>query len=203
MTAAAAVSEGSYPVTLELEAPLQIARWRPLVHWLLGIPYYIVLYVLQIALGVVTFVAWFVILFTGNIPEGMFAFMASVHRFQWRYSSYILFLREPYPPFEITGPAVDAGTDPPTRFSVEYPDHLSRLLIFVKWLLAIPHYFVLLFLAIGVALGSIVGFFAVLITGRWPEGLRDFIIGFHRWAYRVQAYVYLLTDVYPPFRLAP
>src|SRR5438309_1605276 len=83
------------PATLELVAPRQIARWRPLVHWLLGIPYYIVLYVLQIALGVVTFVAWFVILFTGNIPEGMFAFMASVHRFQWRYSSYILFLREP------------------------------------------------------------------------------------------------------------
>jgi len=133
----------------------------------------------------------------------MFAFMASVHRFQWRFSSYYFFLREPYPPFDLTGPASDPGTDAPTSFSVEYPDRLSRGLIFVKWLLAIPHYFVLVFLAIGVAFGWLVGFFAVLITGRWPEGLRDFIVGFHGWAYRVQAYVYLLTDAYPPFRLAP
>jgi len=199
----AAAVEAPYPVTLDLDAPLEIARWRPLVHWLLSIPLYVVLYVLQLALCVVTFVAWFVILFTGNIPEGMFAFMASVHRFQWRFSSYYFFLREPYPPFDFTGPATDPGTDPPTSFSVEYPDRLSRGLIFVKWLLAIPHYFVLVFLAIAVAFGWLVGFFAVLITGRWPEGLRDFIVGFHRWAYRVQAYVYLLTDVYPPFRLAP
>ncbi len=199
----AALGEASYPVTLELDAPLEVARWRPLVHWLLSIPYYIVLYVLQIVLGVITFVAWFIILFTGNLPDSIFDFMTSVHRFQWRYSSYLLFLREPYPPFEIVGSAVDAGTDPPTRFSVEHPDHLSRGLIFVKWLLAIPHYVVLFFLAIGAVIGGLIGFFAVLITGRWPEGLRDFIVGFHRWAYRVQAYVYLLTDVYPPFRLAP
>ncbi len=196
-----AVAEAPYPVSLELLAPLEVARWRPLVHWLLSIPYYIVLYVLQIALGVVTLIAWFAILFTGNIPRGMFDFMVSVHRFQWRYSSYVLWMREPYPPFDFTGPAIDAGTDPPTRFSVEYPERLSRLLIFVKWLLAIPHYIVLVFLVLAAFLGSIVGFFAVLFTGRWPEGLRDFIIGVHRWGYRVQAYAYLLTDVYPPFRL--
>jgi len=197
----AAVAEAPYPVTLGLLAPPDIARWRPLVHWLLSIPYYVVLYVLQIALSVVTLVAWFVILFTGNVPKGMFAFMVSVLRFQWRYSSYFLFLREPYPPFELTGPAVDPATDAPTRFSVEYPDHLSRLLIFVKWLLALPHYIALLFLVVGAAIASLIGFFAVLITGRWPEGLREFIVGVHRWAYRVQAYVFLLTDEYPPFQL--
>src|SRR5690349_9059444 len=69
-----AVLEAPYPVSLELLAPPEVARWRPLVHWLLSIPYYVVLYVLQIALGVVTFVAWLVILFTGNIPGGMFDF---------------------------------------------------------------------------------------------------------------------------------
>jgi hypothetical protein len=199
----AAVAGASYPVTLDLDAPLEVARWRPLVHWLLSIPYYVVLYILQLALSVVTFVAWFVILFTGNIPEGMFAFMVSVHRFQWRFSSYFLFLREPYPPFELTGPALDPGTDPPTQFSVEHPNRLSRLLIFVKWLLAIPHEIVLLFLLVGAVVAGAIGFFAVLITGRWPEGLRRYIVGVHRWAYRVQAYVYLLTDVYPPFRLEP
>jgi hypothetical protein len=197
----AAVGEAPYPVTLELLAPPDVARWRPLVHWLLSIPYYIVLYVLQLALGIVTFVAWFAILFTGNIPGGMYGFMVLVHRFQWRYSSYFLFLREPYPPFDFTNTDLDPDTDPSTRFSVERPERLSRLLIFVKWLLAFPHYIVLLFLLVGAAIASLVGFFAVLITGRWPEGLRQFIVGVHRWAYRVQAYVYLLTDVYPPFRL--
>jgi hypothetical protein len=199
----AAATSAPYPVTLELLAPPEIARWRPLVHWLLSIPYYVVLYVLQLALGVVTFIAWFAILFTGTIPEGMFGFMVLVHRFQWRYSSYFLFLREPYPPFDFTGAAVDPGTDPPTRFSVERPERLSRLLIFVKWLLAIPHEIVLLFLLIGAIFAGLIGFFAVLITGRWPEGLRNYVVGVHRWAYRVQAYVYLLTDVYPPFRLEP
>jgi len=197
------MAEATYPVTLELDAPLEVARWRPLVHWLLSIPHYVVLYILQVALGVVTFVAWFVILFTGNIPEGMFAFMASVYRYSWRFSSYYFFLREPYPPFELTGPAMDAGTDPPTRFSVEYPDHLSRGLIFVKWLLALPHYIVLIFLFIALAVVDLIGFFAVIILGRWPEGLREFVIGVHRWGYRVGAYVNLLTDAYPPFRLAP
>jgi uncharacterized protein DUF4389 len=197
----AALAEAPYPVTLELDASLEVARWRPLVHWLLSIPHYVVLYFLQIALNVVTLIAWFVILFTGNIPRGMFDFMVSVHRYQWRFSSYLLWLREPYPPFELTGPSLDPGTDPPTRFTVEYPARLSRLLIFVKWLLAVPHYVVLIFLVIGAAIAQLVAFFAVLITGRWPEGLRDFIVGVHRWAYRVQAYVYLLTDVYPPFRL--
>src|SRR5437764_72603 len=121
----AATAAGTYPVTLELDAPLEVARWRPLVHWLLSIPYYLVLYLLQIALSVITIIAWFAILFTGNIPEGMFNFMVSVHRFGWRFSSYYLWLREPYPPFEITGPAMDPGTDP-ARYSVPYPQRLSR-----------------------------------------------------------------------------
>jgi hypothetical protein len=198
-----AVAEAPYPVSVELLAPEKIARWRPLVHWLLSIPHYIVLYILQIALGVVTFVAWFVILFTGNIPEGMFAFMTNVHRYQWRFSSYYFFLREPYPPFELSGPEDDPGTDPPTRLSIEYPDHLSRGLIFVKWLIALPHYIVLIFLFVALLVVDLIGFFVVIILGRWPEGLRDFVVGVHRWAYRVQAYVSLLTDAYPPFRLAP
>jgi len=58
-------------------------------------------------------------------------------------------------------------------------------------------------LYLGQALALTLSFFAVLITGRWPEGLRNYIVGVHRWAYRVQAYVYLLTDAYPPFRLEP
>lgn len=89
----------------------------------------------------------------------------------------------------------------PVRLDVEYPDSLSRLLIFVKWLLAVPHYFALVFLAIGAYVVWVLSFFAVLITGRYPEGMFNYMVGVFRWAARVQAYVLLMTDVYPPFSL--
>jgi hypothetical protein len=188
------------PVTVELDAPLEVARWRPLVHWLLAIPHFAILYVLNPVLEILVFISWFAILFTGNIPEGMFNFMVTIHRYQWRVYSYMLWMREPYPPFDFTGAAIDPGTDP-ARLSIQYPERLSRGLIFIKWLLIIPHVIVLLFLFIGAFIASLIGFFAVLITGAWPKGLRDYIIGVIRWGTRVGAYAYLLTDVYPPFSL--
>ena len=190
----------AYPVQLDLEAPLEVARWRPLVHWLLVIPHWIVLYVLNIVIGILAFVSWFAILFTGNIPRGIFDFMAMILRYQWRTYSYLFFMREPYPPFEFTASTADPGTDP-ARLSVAYPERLSRLLIFVKWLLVIPHVIALFFVAIGAFFVAIAGFFAVLITGSWPEGMRNFLIGTSRWSMRVTAYFYLMTDAYPPFSL--
>ena len=73
----------------------------------------------------------------------------------------------------------------------------------MKWLLAIPHFFALMFLGIAALFVGIAGFFAVLITGRWPEGMRRFLIGTMRWSIRVSAYIYLMTDMYPPFSLEP
>lgn len=195
-------SASAYPVQLDLEAPLEVARWRPLVHWLLAIPHIVVLYVLGIVLAVLVFVSWFAILFTGNVPRGIFDFMAMIYRYQWRANSYMLFLREPYPPFDFTASSDDPGTDP-ARLSIAYPERLSRLLIFVKWLAVIPHLIVLLFIGIAAFLVVVVGFFAVLFTGRWPEGMRNFLIGATRWGVRVSAYAYLMTDVYPPFSLEP
>jgi roadblock/LC7 domain-containing protein len=77
----------------------------------------------------------------------------------------------------------------------------SRWLPLVKWLLAFPHYVVLVFLGIGVFFVKIYAFFAVIITGRYPEGAFNFVTGVFRWAWNVTAYVYLLTDRYPPFSL--
>ena len=68
-----------------------------------------------------------------------------------------------------------------------------------KWFLAIPQYFVLVGLIIGAALGIIVGFFVVLLTGEYPEAIRDFLVSVFRYSLRVEAYVGLLTDRYPPF----
>ena len=190
-----------YPVQLGLEAPLEVARWRPLVHWILAIPHFVVLYVLSIVLGVLWLVSWFAILFTGNIPQGIFDFMATIFRYQWRVYSYASWLREPYPPFDFTPAAADPGGDP-AQLSIQYPERLSRGLIFIKWwLLAIPHVFVLFFLFLGAFFVWIASFFAVLFTGRWPEGMRNYLLGVFRWSMRVNAYIYLMTDVYPPFSL--
>ena len=98
-----------------------------------------------------------------------------------------------------SGPASPAY---PAAFEISYPSELNRWLPLVKWLLAIPHYFVLIFLGIGAFFVLIYAFFAVLFTGRWPRGAFDFVVGTVRWAYRVAAYVHLKTDAYPPFSLA-
>ncbi|HEV8420004.1 MAG TPA: DUF4389 domain-containing protein, partial [Actinomycetota bacterium] len=86
--------------------------------------------------------------------------------------------------------------------SVEYPQELNRWLVLVKWwLLAIPHYIVLLFIGIGAFFVAVVAFFAVLFTGKYPKGLRSFLVGYSRWSFRVYAYAGLLRDEYPPFSL--
>lgn len=188
------------PVVLTLDSPLEVARWRPLVHWLLAIPHVVVVYALQLVLGALTIVSFFTILFTTRIPESIFGFMVLVHRYQWRTTSYILWMREGYPPFEFQGVAGDAGTDP-ARVSILQREQYRRLMPLVKWLLAIPHYIVLAFVFVGAFFVALFGFFAVLVTGRWPQGARDFLVGTARWYLRVQAYTGLLTDVYPPFSL--
>ena len=192
----------NYPVSLDLDAPLKVARWRVIANPIMAIPHFIVLYVMMIVLEVLQVVSWFAILFTGNIPRGMFNFMAAILRYQWRVGTFYLWMREPYPAFDFTASDVDTGNDP-ASFSINYPAKLSRGLIFVKWLLVIPHMIVLTILGIGAGVAIVVSWFAVLITGSYPQGLRNFVIGFFRWSTRVNIYYGLMSDVYPPFSLQP
>ena len=90
----------------------------------------------------------------------------------------------------------------PIRVSVAYPEQLSRGLIFIKWLLIIPNWIVLYFLLVAVMATSFVAWFAILFTGRYPEGLFRFAVGVMRWSVRATTYLYLLTDHYPPFTMA-
>jgi hypothetical protein len=96
-----------------------------------------------------------------------------------------------------------AGAAYPLRFDVDYPERLSRWLIFVKWLLVIPHIIVLVLYSIAYLFTLVIAWFAILFTGRYPEGLFRFGVGAMRWTLRVQAYLYLMRDEYPPFSLAP
>ena len=90
----------------------------------------------------------------------------------------------------------------PAGLEISYPSELNRWLPLIKWLLVIPHFIALFFVAIGAAFVALFGFFAVLFTGQWPRGAFDFLVGTFRWAYRVAAYFHLMVDAYPPFSLA-
>jgi hypothetical protein len=102
----------------------------------------------------------------------------------------------------VPDPAGPPSPDHPARLEIAYPAELNRWLPLVKWLLVIPHFFVLLFVGIGAFFVAIFAFFAVLFTGRWPRGAFDYMVGTFRWVYRVTAYFHLMVDAYPPFSMA-
>jgi hypothetical protein len=183
---------------MDLDAPLNVARWRAIGNPIMIIPHIIFIYILSAVLGVITFIAWFAILFTGRYPPGLFDFAVGVMRYRWRVGTFCLFMREPYPTFGLPGGPADPGNDP-AKLSFQRPEKLSRGLIFVKWLLVIPVYFVLVVLGIGASIALLIAFFAVLFTGKWPEGLRKYVIGVARLGFRMGFYICLLTDVYPGF----
>jgi hypothetical protein len=192
-----------YPVRLEFAGDTRIERWRPLVQWLLVIPQAMVVSVLQSLRGVLTLISFFTVLFTEKIPRSIFDLIAMTFRYEWRVTSYGLFMRASYPPFDFT-PAAEQADDPVAdhaSVSIAYPERLNRWMPFVKWFLAIPHVVARCVLWCAGAVALLAGFVTVLVTGKYPEGIRDFLVGVYRWTLRVQAYVGFLTDRYPPFSL--
>ena len=190
-------AESTYPLVFDVEYPERLSRWLIFVKWLLAIPHLIILYALMAVAEIIAVIAWFAILFTGRYPKGMFDFVVGIFRWQHNLTAYIALLRDDYPPFSLS-----AGQYPVT-YDVEYPERLSRLLIFFKWLLVIPNLIVLALVGIAYYVTLIIAWFAILFTGRYPEGLFRFAVGTIRWSARVNAYIWLLRDEYPPFGLAP
>jgi hypothetical protein len=196
-------TDSSYPATFTFDPPERIANWRPLVQWLLAIPHLAIVYVLGSVSELLAVISWFAVLFTGRLPAGLANFQAMYLRYYLRTATYAGFLRDEYPPFGFATTPSDPGDDP--RVGVVLVPELenrNRLTVAFRLILAIPQLIVLALLIIAVWVVGLIAFFAVLFTGRWPEGLRDFVLGVGRWFLRVQAYVLLLTDVYPPFSLA-
>lgn len=191
----------SYPAHLEFQADYQISRWRPLYQWVLAIPQLMVAGALGSLRNALTVISLVTVVFTEEIPRPIFDAIAMCYRYEWRAMSYALFLHEDYPPFDFDLSASDDRMEPHTTVSFEYPDHLDRWAPLYKWLLAVPHYVVLFCLWLAAGAAVIFGFFAVLFTGEYPHGARDFLVDVYRYGLRVQAYVGLLTDRYPPFSL--
>ncbi|MET0882852.1 MAG: DUF4389 domain-containing protein, partial [Acidimicrobiales bacterium] len=204
----------SSPIRLTGHLDDGLSRWLWLVKWVLIIPHLIVLAVLWVGVGVVWIIAWFAIVFTGRYPRSLFGYTVGVMRWTWRvgFYSYAALGTDRYPPFSF-----EAQADDPAGFDVDYPERLSRGLVWVKsWLLAIPHLIIIGILAGGGAgawwggrrvgpglIGVLVVIAGVglLFTSRYARGLFDLIVGLNRWVFRVLAYVLLLRDEYPPFRL--
>ena len=186
-----------YPVRFDVEYPERLSRWKIFLKWLFAIPHVIIIYLLSIVNNVMIFIAFFAVLFTKKWPRGMFDFSLQIQRWTANVLAYgFLLLRDEYPPF-----SGDSG-DYPLTLEVEYRDDLSRWMIFVKWLLVIPHLIVLVVLAIAAYVVVIIAFFAILFTGSYPRGMFDFVTGTLRWTNRVNAYAnWLMTDKYPPFSL--
>ncbi|TML40979.1 MAG: DUF4389 domain-containing protein [Actinobacteria bacterium] len=191
-----------YPLQLDFQADTHITRWRPLVQWLLAVPQLMIANALRSLRQVLTLISLFTVLFTEQIPRALFDVIAMTYRYEWRAMSYALFLHEDYPPFDFQPSATDDGVEVHSTLNLTYPEHLERWKPLYKWLLAIPHYLVLVVLAIGAVFAVLFGFFAVVFTGEYPEGARDFLVKAYRYALRVEAYAGLLTDRYPPFSLA-
>ena len=192
--------QAGYPVIVVFDPPERVPRWMPIIGWLLAIPHIIVLYVLMIVADVLMVIAWFCGVIAGRIPAGMVGFIAGVDRYRLRVATYLLFVRGSYPAFGGDFSLDDSGTDPVVR--IDYGPTLerrSRLTIFFRGLLVLPHMIVLAILGIALYIVMIIAWFAVLILGRWPVGLRDFVLGCLRWSTRVGAYYMLVVDEYPPF----
>ena len=191
----------AYPASYELDADTRIANWRPLVHWLLAVPHLFIAYLLGQVGSLVGVISWFVIVFTGALPASLANFQCLVIRYTARTYTYVLWLREPYPAFDFSITPEDPGGDPVKVDLVPALEGRTRLTVGLRliWLIPAALFAVVLWLAASAVV--FVSFFAVLCTGRYPRGMRDFVVKAGRYFVRFSAYCYLLTDEYPPFAL--
>jgi hypothetical protein len=205
-----------YPARLEVDYPDQHNRVTTLFRVFVAIPIVIVLaaltsgatervydqsgHLVRTSSGGITaglFVATLLmIVFRQRYPRWWFDFAREVTRFGARVGAYLVLLTDQYP---------STVEEQSIHLEIDYPDvqrDLNRWLPLVKWLLAIPHVLVLVVLSVAAFFAVVIAWFAILLTGRYPRALFDFVVGVGRWWLRVQAYaVLLVTDRYPPFSL--
>ena len=150
--------------------------------------------VLSLVACVAAMIAWFAIVFTGRHPEGLWKLAAYYLRWRVHAIAYMTLLRDEYPPF-------GEGAYP-TELNVSMPDGTrNRLSVAFRFFLALPHLFLLWLLSLAWAFTTAIAWIVILLTGRYPEMLYGFALGVLAWSVRVEAYMLLLRDEYPPFSL--
>jgi hypothetical protein len=167
----------------------------------IGIPHAFVLFFLQIGLIFVNIGRFWIILFTGKWPKGMFDYAVKLQRYGIRVSSRLLNLCDGYPDFGLN------GKDNKTDFNIEHKESYSRWRMIGRGifgpLLIFPHFFILFFKQIAVILVRIIAWWAILITGKYPKGIHHFVVGVLRHSQRIGNYLYFLVDGYPSFSNSP
>jgi Domain of unknown function (DUF4389) len=186
---------------MQLDSPRETQNWRPLVNWLFAIPHLVIANALGNVANLMSVISWFSIVFTGRMPDGIASFQCMILRYEARAYSYVAFLRQPYPQFEFDMANGDPGNDPlRVDFAPQLADR-NRLTVAFRIILIIPAVIYTVLIAVAALVTVIIAAFAVLFTGRWPQGLRSFVINAGRLTLRVSAYGRLLTDTYPSLAL--
>jgi hypothetical protein len=188
-----------YPVQLDVEYPEEPRnRLTTFFRLILMIPIVIMAILVSWSAGLLSLATLLMILFRKKYPRWWFDFNLELRRLSARLNAYTSYLRDEYP---------STDEEQAVHLEIAYPDaagQLNRFMPLIKWLLAIPHYVILIILWICTFVVTLIAWFAILIVGRYPRGLFEFVVGVARWGERVNAYVFMLvTDRYPPFRLSP
>ncbi len=147
---------------------------------------------------VLSFISFWIVLFTGRYPQSFFEFQEKLYRWNLRVAARMNNLSDGYPTFGIN------GTDEYTTLEIDYPESLSRgtlLLraIFGSIYVILPHGFLLFFRMVGTLILQFLAWWVVLFTGSYPKSWHEFNVGTIRWNYRVNIYMSFMTDKYPPF----
>lgn len=206
----------SYPASLDIDYPQKLDRLTTFFRVIWSIPIVVILSLLTASgdsgvmhksgewfatsgggiVGGLFAATALMILFRQRYPRWWFDFALELNRFSARIGAYLFLLTDRYPS------TVEKQS---VHLEIAYPDvkrDLNKWMPLVKWLLAVPHYIVLIVLMIAAIFATIIAWFAVLFTGHYPRDLFDFVVGVNRWELRVAAYAFLLvTDEYPPFSL--
>lgn len=192
----------SYPVSVAIHPVLTNRdRLTTLFRGILAIPHLIVVGAAGTSNGLIgsaaaflSIVSWFSILITGTHIAGIRQFTMFYLRWRVRSSAYYALLADQYPPF-------GEGAYPASIDVAEPAGERDRLSVAVRLLLVIPHWFVLAVVMIAWWFVTVIAWFAILLTGSYPESFAPFSVGVMRWTLRVEAYMLLLVDEYPPFSL--
>lgn len=162
------------------------------------IPHGIALAVMGFVGAILSFIAWWAVLFTGKYPKSFFEFQLGLLKWNTRVNARMLNLVDGYPAFG------NSADDNNVKVNIPYPESLSRGILLLRmffgmFYVMIPHGICLLFRGIATYFVVFIAWWVVLITGKYPKGMFDFVVGTIRWATRINIYMGFLTDKYPPF----
>ena len=204
MATDAIFASSPYPVTSALEPmPENRNRLTTAFRVVLAIPHTLLVGastvgangVLGSVASVCAFFSWFAIVFTGKEPRGLWDLRHIYLSWRLRVQAYLFLLRDEYPPF--------GEGDYPANLALEWPEAArNHLSVGLRLIYAIPQLVVVFFLAIAAVVCTLIGWFAILVTGRLPARLAGFVRNVLRWSMRVEAYILLMRDEYPPFSLS-